>query len=85
MCALGGRISADDKLIIITNFDSENSYDLNLRVPQVLIEDWALVDGDYPMMDQLYGKKDADLEVRDGSGEVSIVIEPLQSFVFKVN
>lgn len=75
----------EDKLIIITNFDSEHSYDLNLRVPQLLIDDWALADGDYPMMDQLYGKKDAALEVRDSSGEVSIVIEPLQSFVFKIN
>ena len=41
------RWSDDEKLIIVSNFNAENTYGFELGLPQDIIEKWNLKDGDY--------------------------------------
>lgn len=78
------RWNKDEKLIIVTNFDSENSYNLNMIIPQTLIKDWDLSQGGHAMIDLLYGQKTTVLSIKSGKGHLPIALAPLQSYVFKV-
>ncbi|AIY12220.1 alpha-amylase family glycosyl hydrolase [Cellulophaga baltica] len=79
------RWSDDEKLIIVTNFDKEKTYDLTLKVPEFMIEKWKLSSGIFPMEDQLYHVSNPELKVTDTKrGEFSIQIKPLESFIFKL-
>ncbi|SDE93522.1 alpha-amylase family glycosyl hydrolase [Cellulophaga baltica] len=79
------RWSDDEKLIIVTNFDKEKTYDLTLKVPEFMIEKWKLSSGTFPMEDQLYHDSNPELKVTDTKrGEFSIQIKPLESFIFKL-
>ncbi|WP_158974521.1 alpha-amylase family protein [Cellulophaga sp. L1A9] len=79
------RWSADEKLIIVTNFDKEKAYDFTLKVPEFMIEKWALAPGKYAMEDQLYQTMKPNLIVNENkTGEFSIQIKPLESFIFKL-
>ncbi|WP_405247953.1 alpha-amylase family glycosyl hydrolase [Cellulophaga sp. Asnod2-G02] len=79
------RWSDDEKLIIVTNFDKEKTYDFTLKVPEFMIEKWKLSSGIFPMEDQLYHNSNPELKVTDTKiGEFSIQIKPLESFIFKL-
>ncbi|AIZ40587.1 alpha-amylase family glycosyl hydrolase [Cellulophaga baltica] len=79
------RWSDDEKLIIVTNFDKEKTYDLTLKVPEFMIEKWKLSSGIFPMEDQLYHVSNPELKVMDTKiGEFSLQIKPLESFIFKL-
>ena len=79
------RWSDDEKLIIVTNFDKEKTYDLTLKVPEFMIEKWKLSSGIFPMEDQLYHVSNPELKVTDTKiGEFSLQIKPLESFIFKL-
>ncbi|WP_165748238.1 alpha-amylase family protein [Cellulophaga sp. Z1A5H] len=79
------RWSSDEKLIIVTNFDKEKSYDFILKVPEFMIEKWALAPGAYPMEDQLYHTIKPNLLVKENkTGAFSIQIKPLESFIFRL-
>ncbi|KGK29956.1 alpha-amylase family glycosyl hydrolase [Cellulophaga sp. E6(2014)] len=79
------RWSDDEKLIIVTNFDKEKTYDLTLKVPEFMIEKWKLSSGIFPMEDQLYHVSNPKLKVTDTKiGEFSLQIKPLESFIFKL-
>ncbi|MBO0590723.1 alpha-amylase family protein [Cellulophaga sp. E16_2] len=79
------RWSSDEKLIIVTNFDKEKSYDFTLKVPEFMIEKWALAPGAYPMEDQLYHTIEPNLLVEENkTGAFSIQIKPLESFIFRL-
>ncbi len=78
------RWSENEKLIIITNFDAENTYGFLLRIPQVIIKKWEFSDGNYSVEDQLYHKEKGNLEISDKKGQLRVDIKPLESFIFKV-
>ncbi|QXP57042.1 alpha-amylase [Cellulophaga sp. HaHa_2_95] len=79
------RWSDDEKLIIVTNFDKEKTYDFTLKVPEFMIEEWKLSSGIFPMEDQLYHISNPELKVTDTKiGEFSLQIKPLESFIFKL-
>ncbi|WP_024479051.1 alpha-amylase family glycosyl hydrolase [Cellulophaga baltica] len=79
------RWSDDEKLIIVTNFDKEKTYDFTLKVPEFMIEKWKLSSGIFPMEDQLYHVSNPKLKVTDTKiGEFSLQIKPLESFIFKL-
>ncbi|MFI8604935.1 alpha-amylase family glycosyl hydrolase [Cellulophaga baltica] len=79
------RWSDDEKLIIVTNFDKEKTYDFTLKVPEYMIEKWKLSSGTFPMEDQLYHDSNPELKVTDTKrGEFSLQIKPLESFIFKL-
>lgn len=79
------RWSDDEKLIIITNFNAENTYGFELGLPQDIIERWHLKDGDYQVKDQLYKKYTSTLKVKGNEAKVRVDIKPLESFILKIN
>jgi hypothetical protein len=78
------RWSNTEKLIIISNFDAKESFDLELKLPNEIIKEWDLKSGNYSLVDQLYGIQKANLIIKNGEGSVKFKIEPLASYIFKV-
>jgi len=79
------RWKDDDRLVILSNFDADESYDFDLKIPPAIIEKWGLENGTtYEMKDMLYASKKVELKVEGGIGIFRIEIAPLQSYIFKL-
>jgi len=78
------RWSENEKLIVVANFDSNENYRFELKIPNDIINYWGLKNGFYSTVEQLYNRKNSSLEVKDGIGIMKIEIEPLESFIFKI-
>ena len=78
------RWSNDEKLIIISNFNADNTYGFELQLPEDLIQKLQLKDGEYEVKDQLYNIYASTLKVENGKAEVRIDIKPLESFILKI-
>jgi hypothetical protein len=78
------RWSDTEKLIVISNFNSENTYGFELGLPQDIIKKWNLKDGEYSLKDQLYNKYSAKLIVKNNKATVRIDIKPLESFILQL-
>ena len=78
------RWSESEKLIIVNNFDAENSYGFQLALAPQLIEEWGLVDGEYRLKDQLYNTTTTTLKVSGNNATMIVQLEPLQSFIFSL-
>ncbi len=79
------RWSGNDKLIIVSNFDANDTFGFELQIPQHIIEVWGLEKGNYTVTDQLYGKTTGNLKVENGLGKMRVDLKPLESFVFKLD
>ena len=79
------RWSATEKLIIVSNFNADNSYGFDLSLPQNLIEKWGLKDGEYQVEDQLFKSYGPTLKVRNNQALVRIELKPLESFILKID
>jgi len=78
------RWSDDEKLIVVSNFNAENTYGFELQLPEDLVQKLALKDGEYQVEDQLYNTYTSTLKVEDGKAKVRVDIQPLESFILKV-
>ena len=78
------RFSESEKLIIISNFDTDKAHQFELKIPSEIIKKWHLNDGTFLLRDQLYGKKSFDLKVKNAEATVKILINPLESFILKL-
>jgi hypothetical protein len=78
------RWSDDEQLIIISNFNAENTYGFDLQLPENLVEKLNLNEVEYEVKDQLYGQYNSILKVKDGKAKVRIDIKPLESFILKL-
>ncbi len=78
------RWSTTEKLIIISNFDAKHGYEFNLKVPHEIIKTWKLKAGQYKIVDQLYKQFSTDLIIENGRGEIRVKINPLESFILKL-
>ncbi|SHG99141.1 alpha-amylase family glycosyl hydrolase [Winogradskyella jejuensis] len=78
------RWSDEEKLIIVSNFNDENTYGFDLQLPEDLISKLKLTDGLYEVEDQLYGNYASKLKVENGKASVRIDIKPLESFILKI-
>ena len=79
------RWSENEKLIVLSNFDSEKEYQFSIKVPQEMIQKWSLNTGEYQLEDQLYSNEKPKLVIgQDGVGVFSIHVKPLESFIFKI-
>ncbi len=79
------RWSDDEQLIIISNFNAENTYGFELQLPEDLVSKLNLSDGQYQVKDQLYDDYSSTLSVEDGKARVRIDIKPLESFILKID
>ena len=77
------RWDESEKLVIISNFDTEMSYDLDFKLPPDLVKEWWLEDK-VVLKEQLYGDTKTLLVNEKGEGNVSLRLEPLQSYIFKL-
>lgn len=78
------RWSADEKLIVVSNFNAENTYGFELQLPEDLVKTLKLENGDYQIEDQLYTAYTSTLKVENGKATVRIDIKPLESFILKI-
>jgi hypothetical protein len=78
------RWKNDERLVVLSNFDADASYDLEVRIPATVITSWNLDDGRYMLDEQLYRRNHAQLEVGRGEGRFRITLGPLASVVLKV-
>jgi glycosidase len=77
------RWSANEKLIIVANFSWVSNSSFGLKIPSDVIATWKLKDGEYPLVDQLYGSTTY-LKVENGVGSVKVSIGASESFVLKL-
>lgn len=79
------RWKGDERLIVISNFSSENTFGFDLSLPIDIVRKWELEDGEYILEDQLYKKYSSTLIVKNNKANVRIDLKPLESFVLKLN
>jgi len=77
------RWKEEERLLIVCNFDSNDTFGFNLNLPQNVVQAWGLKEGNYTLKDQL-GGQNRELIVMYGKAEARIDIEPLESFIFKL-
>jgi len=77
------RWSGVEKLIIVSNFDKEEVHAFELKVPETILSEWGLEDGNYQLRDQLYGQITSVLKVENGMGIVYLKMEPLASVILR--
>jgi bifunctional DNase/RNase len=78
------RWSDNEKLIVISNFNAENTYGFELELPKDIVEKWNLENGEYQVEDQLYNTYKSTLNVRDNEAKVRVDVKPLESFILKI-
>ncbi len=78
------RWNESEKLIIISNFDANESYEFDLQLPKSVITKWNLKDGKYQVTDQLYGETSYELVVKNNTGKIKINLKPLESLILKL-
>ena len=76
------RWSENEQLIVVSNFDTENNYNLDLIIPEELITIWNLEDGSYTLLDQLDPSSKTTMHVDNNRGAISIKLGPLESNIF---
>jgi len=79
------RWNDDERLIVIANFDSEQSQEFELNLPPELMENLKIKDGTYSLKDQIYNEYTTQLIIEGKSGKIQIRLEPLQSLILKLN
>ncbi|WP_255462763.1 alpha-amylase family glycosyl hydrolase [Galbibacter sp. BG1] len=77
------RFTENEKLIVVSNFDTDVSHEFELQIPSEIITKWSLENEKYPLKDLLYGSE-SELTLRNGKGFVKITLAPLQSFIFEL-
>ncbi|MDT0552608.1 alpha-amylase family glycosyl hydrolase [Urechidicola sp. P050] len=79
------RWSKNEKLIIISNFDDANMYDLEFKIPSSILQKWKLTDKEYQLLDQLNNQKPYSMFYKEQEGTIKLTLEPLQSLILKLN
>ena len=77
------RWSGDERLIVISNFDVDRSYEFNLKIPSSLLAKWGIKEGSYMLRDMLY-ENEEQLKVQKNFGEIGVKLQPLESFIYRI-
>ena len=75
------RYSDTQKLIVVNNFSWVSDASFDLKIPADIIKNWKLKDGNYNLVDKLYGQKRI-MSVKDGLGIVKFEIGKSESLIF---
>lgn len=79
------RWSQEEKLIIVSNFDTEKEYEIDLKLPPEIVSKWNLKSDIPQIEDLLFNKYVTSLKNIDGVAYIPLKIKPLQSYVFKAD
>ncbi len=77
------RWQGDDCLVIVSNFD-ETEHNFQLKLDDETVQALDLKNGVYELKDQLSGKHNFELEVKNGIGFMNVEIMALESFILKL-
>lgn len=77
------RWSDTQKLLIVSNFDSDENHTFQLKIPSEIIREWNLENGVYRLVDGLYGVSQ-NLNVIDSIGNIDVHLNPLESYIFEL-
>ncbi len=75
------RWSSDSKVVVLTSFERKKSTQIELRLPEALIQKWQLQDGTY-RLENIFSEQHSDLVVKNGRGTIRSALAPLESQVF---
>ncbi len=79
------RWNAEQKVIVICNFDATQSFGFELGLPADLIKTWGLNGSEYELNNLLEkGQKAKLLLQKNGSAKVRVDVAPLSSFLYEV-
>lgn len=79
------RWSDEEKLIIVSNFDADKSYEFDLKIPEEVINEWKLNQSSFQVHDLLNSKINYELIIENGIGALKLKLDPLGSLILKVN
>lgn len=77
------RWNENQKLIIVSNFQADDSRVFELKIPAEIISKWKMTNETYRVTDALY-QNERELRVEDGIGKIQVTLNPLESFIFEV-
>ncbi len=77
------RWSENERLIIVANMSPNSESAFRLKVPADVISKWKLKDGDYLLVEQLYGSQ-SNLHVENGEGSIKLNVGISESLVLKL-
>lgn len=77
------RWTDNQKLIIIANFEANDSRVFELKIPTEIVQKWNLNEGKFKIEDMLYGGQH-ELIIENGVGSIDVSLKPLESFIFQV-
>ena len=77
------RCRDNERLIIVSNFDSHDTFGFDLGLPGEIIHAWDLSEGTYTLSDQLDGSTNH-LIVENGTAKTRVEMKPLESFIFRL-
>lgn len=77
------RWSEDEKLIVVTNFDAEKTYEIDLQIPTEILQLWS-TDKDTVNLTNLLGSGTYSLQLPQGKIE-KLHLSPLESVILKWN
>ncbi len=78
------RWSDGEKLLIVSNFDEDRTYSLELKLPGDLLREWGLEDGTYQLEELLGETPGPALIVENGEGRLELHLDPLESKIFRI-
>ncbi|MDP2721289.1 MAG: alpha-amylase family glycosyl hydrolase [Bacteroidales bacterium] len=78
------RWNSIEKLIIVSNFDVDNTFGFSLSLDWDLINQWELKQGVYSMTDLLNGHPDYLLTVDESGASARVDLKPLESVILKL-
>jgi len=78
------RWDEHEKVIIASNFDENREFNLDLKIPEEIIKEWQLADGDYPLDEHLTQSTKSVLHVENGLGHIELKLDGLGSVIFQM-
>ena len=78
------RWHENERLIVAANFDNSTSQTVQIDLSNDVIGELGLADGRYTLDEQLYGDNSTHLIVDEGRGNISLILEPLESAVLRI-
>jgi len=75
------RWSTDSKVVVLSSFDRTEAADLELRLPNELIQKWKIQDGTYRVKN-IFSDTPGKLTVKFGRGIIRTTLAPMESKVF---
>ncbi|WP_308991160.1 alpha-amylase family glycosyl hydrolase [Mariniflexile litorale] len=78
------RWSADEKLIVVSNFDADTNQKFQLKIPQDIVTSWQLKTGSYLVKDELYDTFSSQFVIKNGEGTIAISLKALESVILKI-